>query len=415
MLAALALPLPPATAWAQHEHGESASPPPASGTAWLPGAAPQRGYHTTLGSWAVMVHGSVFVQFVRAFGTRGDYQLGSVNWFMADARRPLAAGTVGVRLMASAEVLTVTERGYPQLLQVAEPYRGETLNDRMHPHELLSEAAVTYERGVAGNLRASLYLAAVGEPALGPVAYMHRPSAADEPAAPLGHHAEDGAHTTFGVATFGLFTRRARFEGSVFNGAHPDDVRTNLDYAGARLNSYAARLTVNPSAQWSVAGSAGYIAASGGSHAHGALHRYGLALLHSAPRGGGGGTWSTALIWGANVPTDTRRVLHALLLESDFELDRQNVIFGRVEYVRRTAQDLALVGSVSPELDVGAVSLGYVREVWSVGRTSARLGLQGKAHLIPEELRLFYGSRTPLALTAYLQILPPLVMASLGR
>ena len=37
--------------------------------------------------------------------------------------------------------------------------------------------------------------------AIGPVAYMHRPSAMDNPAAPLSHHTFDSTHIAYGVVT----------------------------------------------------------------------------------------------------------------------------------------------------------------------------------------------------------------------
>lgn len=352
-----------------------------------------------------MVHGSVFLQFVREFGLRGNYQLGSVNWVMAEAVRSLGGGTFRARSMASAEYFTLTRAGYPQLLQVAQPYRGGTLTDRMHPHELVSEAAVMYDRALGTGWRASMYLAAVGEPALGPVAYLHRPSAATDLTAPLGHHAQDVTHESFGVATVGLFTRRMHLEASVFNGAHPNEVRTNFDYSGARFNSFAARVTVNPNARWSVAASAAYLAAGSESHTHEGRHRFGVALMSVVPRGAG--AWSTSLIWGANMPADTRRVLHTALVETNIELDAGSSIFGRAEYVTRTAEELALVGSVSPEVDVGLLVLGYARrvgalrgvEVWLVGR--------GHTYFVPEQLRLFYGSRTPAGVIVSLQLRAP--------
>lgn len=409
VLATLALGAP-ARGSAQHEHAGAPPdvplPQQGSGTAWLPAAAPVRGYHARLGGWSLMAHGNLFVQYVHDLGTRRDYQLGSVNWLMAEVTRPLAGGTLGLRAMASAEPFTVTERGYPQLLQVAQPYKGGTLTDRRHPHDLIGEVALTYERSVGAGARGSIYLAPVGEPALGPVAYGHRPSATHDPAAPLGHHTQDVTHTSFGVITVGLFTRRLRVEGSVFNGAHPDEVRTNLDFAGARLDSYAARLTVNPDTRWSLAASAGHLSATGGAHAHGALHRLGLSVLRSAPSGAEG-TRSTAVIWGANIPTDTKRVLHSVLVESNLEMDGRNAVLGRVEYVRRTAEDLSLVGSVPSELNVGALSLGYARRLPGSRALDAWLGARGTVHLVPEELRLFYGSRTPVGLVAYLQIVPP--------
>ncbi|PYO93241.1 MAG: hypothetical protein DMD58_00520 [Gemmatimonadetes bacterium] len=376
--------------------GGAVYPPFGSGTSWLPAVAPMRGFHFQASDWSVMVHGSVFGQFIQEFGPRGNYQLGSINWVMGDASRPLAGGAFHGRMMASAEYFTVTRAGYPQLLQVAQPYRGGTLTDRMHPHELFSEVAVMYDRPIGTGWRWSVYLAAVGEPALGPVAYLHRPSAANDPTVPLGHHTQDVTHESFGVATLGVFTRKVHLEASVFNGAHPNEVRTNFDYAGARFNSFAARVTVNPNERWSVAASAAYI----DPREHEPLHRLELSALHVA------GGWSTSFVWAANVPTDTRRVLNTALIETNIELDARNAIFGRAEYVTRTAEELALVGSISSEIEVGSLSVGYVRRVGRVREVGAWLGARGHVDIVPEQLRLFYGSRTPAGVLVYLGVRP---------
>ena len=58
-----------------------------------------------------------------------------------------------------ARLRTVTARGYPQLLQVAEPYRGGIVTDRQHPHDVVSEAAVMYEHTVGTRVAGSLYAA----------------------------------------------------------------------------------------------------------------------------------------------------------------------------------------------------------------------------------------------------------------
>ena len=52
-----------------------------------------------------------------------------------------------------------------------------------------------------------VYFGYPGEPALGPPTFMHRPSAMDDPDAPIGHHWQDSTHVTFGVATAGLVWR----------------------------------------------------------------------------------------------------------------------------------------------------------------------------------------------------------------
>jgi len=88
--------------------------------------------------------------------------------------------------------------------------------------------------------------------------------------------------------------------------------------------------------------------------------------------------------------------LNTLLIEIALEVDRVNAVYARVEYVRRTAADLALIGSVSRELDIGAVSVGYER------RLRSGLGARATLNLVPEELRLFYGSRTPGGVIVYL-------------
>ncbi len=148
-----------------------------SGTSWLPDASPMHAAHVMLGRWTLMLHGQGFLQYDRQGGTRGSNQLGIVNWAMAAASRPLGGGRLQLRGMLSAEPGTIGSRGYPLLLQTGESYQGAPLHDRQHPHDLFMELAALYERPVARNLALSLYLAPVGEPAVGPVAFPHRPSA----------------------------------------------------------------------------------------------------------------------------------------------------------------------------------------------------------------------------------------------
>ena len=210
-------------------------------------------------------------------------------------------------------------------------------------------------------------------------------------------------HKSFGVATVAAFTRALQIEASAFNGAHPDDVRTDLE--PIHLDSYSARLTVNPSPRWSAAAWFASLAATSGEHAHGAMDRFGLAVLHTRP-GPSGREWSSALIYGATLPEGAQRPLNSVLLESSFELDATNVVFARAEYVRRTAADLSLVGSVSRELDIGALSLGYARTLLNWRGLSVALGGRGIVNWIPSELEPFYGSRTPVGGMAYLRVRP---------
>src|SRR6266496_2215397 len=215
-----------------------------SGTSWLPDASPMHAAHYSLGRWTLMLHGKGFLQYDWQGGSRGSNQLGIVNWAMAAASRPLGSGQLQLRAMLSAEPWTIGSRGYPLLVQTGESYQGAPLHDRQHPHDLFMELSALYERPVARNLGLSLYLAPVGEPAVGPWDFQHRPSAADDPLAPISHHWQDGTHITFGGITAGVFTRSAKLEASWFNGRHYEALLTNLDYAAMQLDSYSPPLTV---------------------------------------------------------------------------------------------------------------------------------------------------------------------------
>ena len=378
-----------------------------SGTSWLPDASPMHAAHYMLGRWTLMLHGKGFLQYDWQSGSRGSNQLGIVNWAMAAASRPLGGGQLQLRAMLSAEPWTIGSRGYPLLVQTGESYQGVPLHDRQHPHDLFMELSALYERPVARNLGLSLYLAPVGEPAVGPVAFPHRPSAGDDPMAPTSHHWQDGTHITFGVVTAGVFTRNAKLEASWFNGREPDENRTNFDYIGRRLDSYSARLTVNPGPRWSLSTWYAYLKSPEGLHPDESLHRIGAAALTTQPVGTGGGTWSSALIYGANAQIGTGRLSSSVLVESTLDLDGTNSLFGRVEYVRKSAEEL-VISSVPPTTyyNVGALALGYLRTVGTVAGLAAGVGVRGSVNFVPASLNAVYGSRTPAGVAIYLRLQP---------
>lgn len=394
---------------AQHEHHgpagllERSRGRTASGTTWWPESYRPAGFHTTAGSWELMLHGAAFLQYVRATGTREAEQLGSTNWVMGMAGVSSARHALHVRLMATVEPFTIAHGGYPQPLQVAHEYEGAPAPDRQHPHELIAELSIAYERALSERLAASVYAAAVGEPALGPVAYNHRPSAQYEPTAPLGHISQDYTHESLGVLTAGVFTPGVRIEASVFNGAHPDDERTNLDFQGGRLDSYAGRVTFAPSPNVTAAAWLAYIAESP-DHGHGAQHTLGGSVLITRPRPGGAGHWSAAVIYGVKKPLG-ERALASVLLESSLDLSRTYAVFTRLEYVQRSDEELALTGAVPPVMDVVAASLGFAGRV-RARSFGAAVGARVTAHLVPQALEPFYGG-SPLALLAFLRISPP--------
>lgn len=323
--------------------------------------------------------------------------------------RQVAGGTLHLHGMASAEPLTIGARGYPLLVQSGESYRGEPLFDRQHPHDLFMELSALYERSISQGLGLMAYAAPVGEPGIGPVAYMHRPSALNDPFAPLAHHWTDATHITYGVLTAGLFTRTAKLEGTLFNGREPDEDRYDFDFHA--LDSYGVRLSANPTPHWAVSASYGYLKQPEELEPDEDQRRLSASVLHTV-RLGGDGEWASALVYGGNKHV-TRNGggsggwEHSLIAESNLQLDGANTVFGRVEYVRKSAEDLAIeAAGPGQEFDLGTLSLGYIREFAAFQGATLGLGARGAINLVPGTLVGAYGSRTPLGLALFVRVRP---------
>jgi hypothetical protein len=102
---------------------------------------------------------------------------------------------------------------------------------------------------------------------------------------------------------------------------------------------------------------------------------------------------------------------HAVLLEADAVLDARNSIFGRAELVQKSAEELVLDTppyGFAPDdrFDVGAISLGYIRELARFGPGTLGLGVMGTINVVPAALSPAYGSRTPAAATIFLRVRP---------
>ena len=380
-----------------------------SGTTWIPDAVSLPSRSRMLGSWNLMLHGFGFLQYDYQSGDRGDSQFGSLNWAMLMLSRDSERTRLQFRTMISLDPGTVTPRGYPLLLQTGESFNGEPLRDRQHPHDFFMEVAASYDREVVPSLGVSFYAAASGEPALNPVAFMHRPSAMDDPVAPLGHHWMDATHITYGVLTAGLFTTRWKIEGSVFNGREPDEERWGFDRL--RLNSYSGRLTVNPDSNWSASIGYGYLNSPEILHPDESMHRITAGILNGRKLGTEG-QWATTIAAGANKHLGESRWTVASLIESEAILDKHNTVMGRVEVVTKSAEDLVLpeTGPNAVDrtelFDVASVSLGYIREVARWGGATAGIGLRGTVTYLPAELEAFYGSRAPLGVFVFFRVRP---------
>jgi hypothetical protein len=123
------------------------------------------------------------------------------------------------------------------------------------------------------------------------------------------------------------------------------------------------------------------------------------------------GQLATTLLWGANLYSDHAGLSHSGLVEGDAVLDRSNTVFGRIEFVQKRADEFVLdvpPSNFSPAqtFNVGAVSLGYVREIVPMKAATLGAGAMGTVNVVPESLRTAYGSRTPLGIFVFLRLRP---------
>jgi hypothetical protein len=379
-----------------------------SGTTWIPDAVSLPSHHAMAGAWTVMAHGFVFGQYDRQGGPRGNTQWGSLNWGMLMASHNVAGGVLQLRTMLSLDPATVTSRGYPLLLQSGESFRGEPLHDRQHPHDFWMELGVLYDHEVSRGHAIEVYLAPAGEPALGPVAFMHRPSAMDDPTAPLGHHWQDATHISFGVATVSVYSTRWKLEGSIFNGREPNDRRWDFDFR--RMDSYSARLTVNPNAHWSATAGYGLLRSVEATEPDESSHRLVASVMHGRSIGMGG-QWTSTFVLGANTRAQRTGLSTGVLVESELVLNDKHTFMARAEAVQKTVADLSIADSLARyagdyAFNIRSISLGYVRELGHRRGMSVGIGARGTINLVPRELESSYGSRTPAGAMVFLRLRP---------
>lgn len=353
--------------------------------------------HSMFGKWTLMQHGDLKVMYDAMGGPRGVSRPVSSNWYMAMGNRALGKGELMVRLMMSLEAATFGNNGQPQLFQT-----GEGLIDRQHPHDLFMEIGTQYSHPLSDKLGAYLYLAPVGEPALGPVAFMHRPSAADIPLAPLIHHWTDSSHISYGVVTAGMQSRRWKLEGSWFNGHEPDSRRWAID--SLALNSYAGRLSYAPDPNWVFQVSHGRLDNPEihypGEH-QGDVRRTTFSASHNRPLPRG--NWATSFAWGRNARDDGSS--NGFLIESSYNWAERNYLFGRVERVDKDELFAQPDPRAERKFMVNAFSLGYARDIGRSKCFETAIGAMATVYAKSSSLDRTYGD-FPVGVQVFLRIRP---------
>ena len=383
-------------------HGGTSLPSPhaGSGTGWQPVSVPAYEWMWMRSGWELMAHGVIFADYNQQGGPRGAGKAESVNWGMLMEQHQLGSGTILFRQMFSAESLTSPHPGFPELFQTGETYHGEPLVDHQHPHNVFAELSAYYTLPITEKISWELYGGPSAEPALGPVTYLHRASAAELPLAPLGHHLQDSTHTSFGVVTTGFTIDRVKVEGSVFNGREPNERRWSIQLAA--LDSYSGRVSIAPAPNWTAQYSIGRL-----EHPEalepGSQWRQTASAEYNRPLGDG--EWVTALLWGRVHKIATGTNLNSYLLESTLNFRERNYAFTRVELVDK--DELFPQAVTHPAYRIGAYTFGGTRDLihdraWQLG-----LGADVTFYSMPAALNASYGER-PVSFQVFLRMRPAL-------
>jgi hypothetical protein len=367
-------------------------------------------------SWHLMQDGVVFMNLNHQGGPRGGTELAPQNWWMGMAQRRAAGGTLQFNLMLSLDPATLGEDGYRELFQVGETLDARPLIDRQHPHDFLMQAAVVWRVPLPRAYRLTLAGAPVGEPSLGPIAFMHRASAVENPTAPLGHHTMDSTHISMGVVTAGVARGRWMVESSVFRGAEPDEQRWDLMDYGA-LDSWSVRGWYRPG-RWELQVSHGFLTNPEASDP-GDVRRTTASASWTARRNNG---WTAAtFVWGRN--NEPGQDFTSLLAEATHVVGK-TTIYGRAERADRESDVLRFgihqfVGGSKahvPEgiggiVAIGAFTAGVVRTIARPSGWDLAAGADLTTYAFPSILEPIYGDR-PVSTHVFFRLRPP---APMGR
>jgi hypothetical protein len=361
----------------------------------------------SVSEWTFSQDGVVYGLFNHQGGPRGGDEFKVPNWWMGMWSHPTGNSQITLTTMLSLDPATVGERGYRELFQIGEAVDARPLVDRQHPHDLFMQLAAVWRVPMNEQTGLTIAGAPVGEPALGPVAFMHRPSAADIPSAPLGHHTFDSTHIAFGVVTAAIDRGPWTLEGSVFNGREPDQDRWDFDFG--RMDSVSGRLWFEPNAAWDLQVSTGHLKDPEALEP-GDIQRTTASVAWMNQRGDD----FSAVTVGYGVNSSDHGTRSAAFAEGTHHVGLTS-IFGRAELVQvETALLLDQPSATDESLTdaVGAFTFGAVRDLPAPRGFEAGFGADVTFYAVPDRLRATHGSR-PVSFQLFFRLRPP--AGAMGR
>jgi len=368
-------------------------------TVWLAGAMllgataaaaqePAHQHEAPPPAWQWGAEGRVFAGYNYQYRKFRDFdEVESQNWLMTSLARSFsAASRLRLDAMFSFEPFTLRDLGSPQVFQTGETFNGAPLIDYQHPHDLVMTLGAEYAHAV-GTTTLLVQGYAVGPAPMGPPAFMHRPSAAENPQAPLSHHHLDASHITPGVLTVGVERHGFRVEAGAFHGREPDEDRLDLDTAV--LDSYGLRLSWSDG-PWSMQVSGADLKTPERTSPYDATR---ITASVSFFTGDERRSMAWLAAFGQNREVFGR--LEAYLFEATRRANR-HAFYTRAELVEKDILDAGFhpigVAHTHRPSRIGALTLGYVRDVAAPSWGTWGIGGDITGYRVPANLRESYGS-----------------------
>ncbi len=373
-------------------------PAEGSGTSRLPLAeGAMHGVHFMPGGgWMVMAHGYAWGVYTNQSGPRGDTKIYVQSMAMVNAERETDWGRIQLKSMMSLEPV-MSNRGYPNLFATGETAGGKSLVDRQHPHDLFMELAARVDVNIADDAKVFIYGGPVGEPALGPSAFMHRGSAKLNPEAPITHHWFDSNHITYGVSTAGIANSTLQVEASIFTGREPDERRWNIEKP--RFDSWAVRTTWTPNANWAMQFSTAHL-----KQPEFLIHPDENEQRTTASVQYAGESGLSAMLAFSAKDRRPGPTLTAFLAEANWDLGEHHTLFGRIENVKN---DELFPDEASPlhqtPFRVTKFQAGYAYRLPITGPLNLALGGTVSAYAKPNALDAAYGN-SPMGATVFAKL-----------
>ena len=332
--------------------------------------------------WMFMSDAVVNAMFDHQGGPRGANEVRAPNWWMGMATRTAGGGRLTVT-RCSASTADIG-RAVSRDVSGRRDARGRPIINRQYPHDILMQLAAVWRRPVTSGFVLTLAGGPAGEPALGPIAFMHRPSAEKLVLAPLGHHTWTPRRRVWRRHRRDR-TRRAGWRPRCSTAASPTR-RWDFDF-GRSTRSPAA--SVPPVERIRISG------------VHGPL-------MHPEALEPGEVQRTTASVsWLGRVTDGDFSAMTAGFGVNAAHGVVRHAVFG--EYTRQLASTALSAGAELVETEawtghVGSLTGGVMREVFNGLRLEALVGVNVTVYAVPEAVRPAYGR--PVSFQLFLRIRP---------